>query len=92
MSKYSDLLQDGSLPEFINFEQAANVADCLSNKRIQMLIDGCFVESIELDNGEIAIDTVSLLEYMEKLDNNYIRDCQDDRLNYLKALKESKEQ
>ena len=86
MSKYTQLIQNGSLPEYISFEQAANVADCLSDKGLLELINVRTIESKELDNGDRVINTVSLLEYMEQLDNDYIKDCQDDRLKYLKDL------
>lgn len=90
MSKYAQLLQEGSLPEFINYEQATNVADCICDECLSRLLADHTIESKKNDNGDRLINTVSLLEFVEQADKNYIKRCKQDRLKYLKDLKEGK--
>ena len=81
MSKYAQLLQEGSLPEFINYEQATNVADCICDECFSRLVADHSIESKKNDNGDCLINTVSLLEFVEQADKNYIKNVSLNRSN-----------
>ena len=90
MSIYTKLLQEGSLPEFINCEQAIIVVDCVCHECFMSAIDNHIVKVKTNDNGDILVNTVSLLEFVEQADKNYIKKCKQGRLKYLKDIKEGK--
>ena len=88
MSIYTKLLQAGLLPEFINCEQAMIVVDSICHECFMAAIDNHIVNVKVNDNGDILINTVSLLEFAEQKDENYIQKCRQDRLKYLMELNE----
>ena len=90
MNSYTKLLRAGLLPEFINYEQAEIVATNICHDCFTAAIDDHTVESKTKDNGDISINTVSLLKFLEQADKKCVNRRQNERLLYLMEIKDGK--
>ena len=88
MSIYTKLLQAGLLPEFINYEQAEKVAAYICPDCFTSAIKDHIVKGKTTDNGDVLVNTLSLLEFVEQEDKKFIKKCKDERLLYLMEIKE----
>ena len=77
------------VPETVTFEQAAKLSDICKNCLMDAAIKG-MIETKKLDNGDIVINTMSLLNYINEIDRITMMERRKKRLNYLIELKRKK--
>lgn len=87
--KNNDLIEKGLVPNTLNLKQAAKAADGISTDlMIQILEEENSIKRKKLDSGEYEIDTLSLLDCLDRIHEKLVNLNEQDRIDYLMDLKQ----
>lgn len=87
--KNADLIEKGLAPKTLNLKQAAKAADGISTDlMIQMLEEENSIKRKKLDSGDYEIDTLSLLDCLDRNHEKLVNHYEQERIDYLMDLKQ----
>ena len=76
----------GSIPEYITIDQAVIVAEVEDEEWVYNMIDVKNIRYSETIEGDYLVETLSLLDYLEKFDKAWMAEKMRNRLDYLAGL------